>query len=102
MRYMYEAVQRNPNSWHEDGTYELMATGEMHEELFDALVEADARSLAEAEDKPSWTVEQVAIPTGVPVTEEDIAACDIEPLNVYDYLVSVMGVSHEEAKRLVS
>lgn len=71
---------------------EILAYGGEGRGLYDALVEVDARNLLLPEGAGRWATE--------PAAPENWPA-EVDPSDVNDFLVNVLGVSQDEANRLM-
>jgi len=113
---MYRVIRRNPNTWREfDGhrEYEVMGVGNEYEDLVEALVESNARSLLEGEGTPQWNVEsdypadnEIDHETGRTPLDNEIDAISvagsIDEEMVYNFLVEQLEIGEAEAAKLVS
>jgi len=100
---MYQVTQRSMDSNYisgegKRGDAEILNRGNDHTRLYAALVEADARNVAQGAGKPRWTVEQ----DGVDVSHDDIMTEDVQVSDVCEYLVEQMGYTADDADKLVT
>lgn len=100
---LYSVVRRSSNARSMvTGEPEIRAYGAGTATLWRALVEADARNLLLGEaERDRW---EVVGEDGKPLNSAEIAAAaeTVEPADVADFLIAVLGVAPAEAQRLVA
>jgi hypothetical protein len=91
---MYKVIQRNPNTWHENGENEISGHGTETADLRAAAIDAECLNLLQGEGKPFFEVESDD-PADQPQGEwgeinplaKQIAGLAIDEEEIYDALI---------------
>lgn len=112
---MYQVVQRNPNTWYQSGEHEIMSREQINGqdvtgELQLAAIACDARNSldcnangrpryhVESDDPADWAREDAGQSGWQAV---DAGRLEIEPQQVYKYIVDVLKVDAATAQRAI-
>ena len=97
---MYRVIQRDPTSWYETGENVVVREGGTHTDLYDAIVESEARTVHGGECAPTWEVASDDPDDYNEYGDVDTSHLDIDEEAVFDALVR-MGRTEQETMTLL-